>query len=336
MACQKACASLQLGQNALEALTVAIKVLENSPLTNAGIGSNLTMNGEVECDASIMDGSSSSFGAVAAVSGIKNPIVVSKKLLQLQSTSRSFGQVPPMILCGEGAHDWAIKHGILGISPKSMISEASMKAFRRYSSYLNNEGGTKMFKIDHEDECVMDTVGGVCLDSNGYICAGVSSGGILMKYPGRIGQAAIYGSGCWASNAIKNSPIACSSSGCGEELIKTSLCKECWQLCTTSKTDGVSILQELLKKKFIESPFLCENDDKQAGIILLKSRFNKEPEKQSLEIDFSWGHTTRSMAVGCMAVTDRMPQFFVSRLKKEKSGGSLIHTQSIVKQFSLA
>lgn len=45
-----------------------------------------------------------------------------------------------------------------------------------------------MFKIDQEDDCVMDTVGGVCLDSNGYICAGVSSGGILMKYPGRIGQ----------------------------------------------------------------------------------------------------------------------------------------------------
>lgn len=81
--------------SALDAITIATMVLEDSPLTNAGYGSNLTWNGSVECDSSIMDGSNMHFGGVGAVSGIKNPITLAKLLCEKQNLKMAFGRVPP-------------------------------------------------------------------------------------------------------------------------------------------------------------------------------------------------------------------------------------------------
>ena len=83
------------GSGALDAAVEATIVLENSPLTNAGYGSNLTFDGKVECDASVMDGSTLNFGAVGAISGVKNPVDVAKHLCQQQSVSISHGRIPP-------------------------------------------------------------------------------------------------------------------------------------------------------------------------------------------------------------------------------------------------
>lgn len=86
---------MKSGENPLDAVVEAVMVLENSPLTNAGFGSNLTIDGTVECDASVMDGSNLQFGAVGAVSGIKNPILLAKRLCQQQSIKISYGRIPP-------------------------------------------------------------------------------------------------------------------------------------------------------------------------------------------------------------------------------------------------
>lgn len=83
------------GGSALDAVVKATVVLEDSPMTNAGFGSNLTMNGTVECDASVMDGSSLQFGAVGAVSGIKNPVLLAKRLCEQQSVKFAYGRIPP-------------------------------------------------------------------------------------------------------------------------------------------------------------------------------------------------------------------------------------------------
>ena len=81
--------------NILEAVVDAVIVLENSPLTNAGYGSNLTFDGKVECDASVMNGSNLQFGGVGAITGVKNPIQVAKCLCELQTKNIGHGRVPP-------------------------------------------------------------------------------------------------------------------------------------------------------------------------------------------------------------------------------------------------
>lgn len=86
---------MQNNGSALEAVTVATMVLEDSPLTNAGYGSNLTWNGCVECDAGIMDGSTMNFGGVGAVSGIKNPISLARLICEKQHFKMSLGRIPP-------------------------------------------------------------------------------------------------------------------------------------------------------------------------------------------------------------------------------------------------
>ena len=84
------------GATALEVVTDATAVLEDSPLTNAGYGSNLTWDGHVECDASVMDGSTLHFGAVGAVRGVKNPVKLAEHICKKQSCNvLALGRIPP-------------------------------------------------------------------------------------------------------------------------------------------------------------------------------------------------------------------------------------------------
>ncbi|XP_043368034.1 threonine aspartase 1 isoform X10 [Dermochelys coriacea] len=122
-ACQKAIEKLQAGALATDAVTAALIELEDSPFTNAGMGSNLNLLGEIECDASIMDGKSLNFGAVGALSGIKNPVSVANRLLcEGQKGKLSAGRIPPCFLVGEGAYRWAVDHGIPACSPGIMTT----------------------------------------------------------------------------------------------------------------------------------------------------------------------------------------------------------------------
>lgn len=82
----------------LDAATIATAILEDSELTNAGYGSNLTFTGDVECDASVMNGSDRNFGAVGAVSGVKNPVCLAKKICCNQNEKMKLGRIPPW--CG--------------------------------------------------------------------------------------------------------------------------------------------------------------------------------------------------------------------------------------------
>ncbi|XP_068042411.1 threonine aspartase 1 isoform X5 [Anomalospiza imberbis] len=122
-ACQKAIEKLQAGALATDAVTAALIELEDSPFTNAGLGSNLNLLGEIECDASIMDGKSLNFGAVGALSGIKNPVSVANRLLcEGQKGKLSAGRIPPCFLVGEGAYRWAVDHGIPACPPGIMAT----------------------------------------------------------------------------------------------------------------------------------------------------------------------------------------------------------------------
>ena len=110
-ACDAGIREFQAGKSSIEAVQSAIQVLEDSEFTNAGFGSNLTMDGTVECDASLMSGSNMRWAGVASCSNVQNPICVAKRLFDSQDDSRGCGLVSPILLSGEGLKSWAKLQG---------------------------------------------------------------------------------------------------------------------------------------------------------------------------------------------------------------------------------
>ncbi|XP_074845467.1 threonine aspartase 1 isoform X4 [Carettochelys insculpta] len=292
-ACQKAIEKLQAGALATDAVTAALIELEDSPFTNAGMGSNLNLLGEIECDASIMDGKSLNFGAVGALSGIKNPVSVANRLLcEGQKGKLSAGRIPPCFLVGEGAYRWAVDHGIPACPPGIMTTRFSLAAFKRNKRKLElaEKVETDLIHLKkrrqssekENDSGTLDTVGAVVVDQEGNVAAAVSSGGLALKHPGRVGQAALYGCGCWAENIGIHNPYS-----------------------TAVSTSG--------------SPFLASEDGVLGGVIVLRScRCSADPgslqEKQTLLVEFLWSHTTESMCVGYMSAQDGKAKTHISRL----------------------
>ncbi|XP_041369355.1 threonine aspartase 1-like [Gigantopelta aegis] len=139
VACTAAMQCLKSGNNAVDAVTKAVKMLEDSPCTNAGVGSNLTLEGSVECDAGVMDGKSLTFGAVGSVSGVKNPVALAHKLVLVQLEGLlSLGRIPPSVMVGEGARQWACQHGLQCVSTDSLITDTSRKTYNRYKRKLDS------------------------------------------------------------------------------------------------------------------------------------------------------------------------------------------------------
>ncbi|KAM0889606.1 hypothetical protein ACQ4PT_027564 [Festuca glaucescens] len=144
-ACLAAAAVLREGSGtSLDAVAAAIRVLEDDPITNAGRGSSLTESGRVECDVSIMDGSTGTYGAIGAVQGIKNPIQVALHLAKEQMMGPSLlGRIPPMFLVGDGAYKWAKDKGIDLVGSTSeennsqwLVTKNAKAQWVKYSSLL--------------------------------------------------------------------------------------------------------------------------------------------------------------------------------------------------------
>ncbi|NXJ61560.1 TASP1 aspartase, partial [Rostratula benghalensis] len=308
-ACQKAIEKLQAGALATDAVTAALIELEDSPFTNAGLGSNLNLLGEIECDASIMDGKSLNFGAVGALSGIKNPVSVANRLLcEGQKGKLSAGRIPPCFLVGEGAYRWAVDHGIPACPPGIMATRFSLAAFKRNKRKLElaEKVETDLIQLKRRrqsnekenDSGTLDTVGAVVVDQEGNVAAAVSSGGLALKHPGRVGQAALYGCGCWAENTGAHTPYS-----------------------TAVSTSGIYYFYKYFKKVaiFLCSPFLANEDGVLGGVIVLRCcRCSAEPEssqeKPTLLVEFLWSHTTESMCVGYMSAQDGKAKTHISRL----------------------
>ncbi|KAM5163535.1 threonine aspartase 1 [Mantella aurantiaca] len=329
-ACKKAIEKLQAGDLATDAVTAALVELEDSPFTNAGMGSNLNLLGEVECDASIMDGKSLSFGAVGSLSGIKNPVLAANKLLfEGQKGKLSAGRIPPCFLVGDGAFKWSVDHGIPTCPRDIMATKLSLAAFKRNKRKLElaEKVETDFIQIKkrrqssekENDSGTLDTVGAIVVDQDGNVAAAVSSGGLAMKHPGRVGQAALYGCGCWAENTGVHNPYstAVSTSGCGEHLVRTILAREC--SLALQAEDAHQALLESMQNKFIGSPFLANEDSILGGVIVLRScrcssKIDSTGDKQALLVEFLWSHTTESMCVGYMSAQDGKAKTHISRL----------------------
>ena len=178
---------IEQGGSALDAAEAAVVALEDNPLFNAGTGSTLNSFGKVEMDAAIMEGGSLRAGAVAAVSGIKNPIKLARRILE---------DGRHVMLAGEGALLFAREIGFPQVDPDELIVAREKKRW------------------DH------GTVGCVAFDWNGNLAVATSTGGIFNKLPGRVGDSALLGCGTYA-----NEFGAVSCTGHGEAIMRVVLAK---------------------------------------------------------------------------------------------------------------
>ena len=199
---------LESGLDALEAVTIAVEMMENEPLFNAGIGSVIAADGSVTMDASIMRGSDSAAGSVVNVTKIRHPVRAAKIVLDNNW---------PVMLNGAAADDFAIKNGIEEVEQEWLITDLRKAQWQKWKDAKSRPGSTDeddTAMLDHDEG--MGTVGAVAIDKNGILAAATSTGGMTGKPDGRIGDTPIIGAGTWADQTV-----AVSCTGVGEAFIRT-------------------------------------------------------------------------------------------------------------------
>ena len=189
--------------SALDAVEAAVRVLEDHPFFNAGVGSVLTTGGQVEMDASLMEGRAGRAGAVAAVGRIRHPVSAARAVME---------RTEHVLLVGPAAEVFATESGLELVDPASLVTEGRQMALER--ARAGNET-----RLDHEGE---GTVGAVALDASGSMAAATSTGGVTNKRPGRVGDSPVIGAGTWASDAT----CAVSATGHGEAILRTAFAHE--------------------------------------------------------------------------------------------------------------
>ena len=196
---------LKDGGSSLDAIQVAITLMEENPLFNAGKGAVFANNGRNELDASVMIGSTGKAGAVAGVTTIKSPIAAARAVME---------QSDHVLLMGEGAEQFAKAKGLKIVDNSYFHTDARwndlQRAKARQMEALQSAG-----QLDIPVNERMGTVGAVARDQKGIITAGTSTGGMNNKSYGRVGDAPIIGAGTFA-----NSMVGISCTGWGEYFIR--------------------------------------------------------------------------------------------------------------------
>ena len=197
------------GGSSLDAVVATIRVLEDSPLFNAGRGAVFTAEGTNSLDASIMYGPTLEAGAVAGVETVRNPIELAREVLE---------ESVHVLLSGEGAQAFAARQGIELVEPSYFYTE------RRWRSLQRAQEAEKH-----------GTVGVVAIDQDGAIAAGTSTGGMTNKRWGRIGDSPIIGAGTYAGASC-----GVSSTGWGEYFIRNVVA---YDVCARMKYKGIPLNQ---------------------------------------------------------------------------------------------
>jgi L-asparaginase / beta-aspartyl-peptidase len=199
---------LAQGESALDVVEYCVTLLEDDPLYNAGRGSVLNAEGRVEMDAALMNGSDLRAGAVACISQIRNPIALARKVME---------QGDHVMLAGEGALAFA-KYCQVALYPDDyFITPARIKQLQEAQ-----EAGR--ITLDHErvkPSQKLGTVGAVACDIHGNLAAATSTGGLVNKRWGRVGDTPVIGAGVFADNET----CAISATGYGEQFLRTVLSK---------------------------------------------------------------------------------------------------------------
>jgi beta-aspartyl-peptidase (threonine type) len=198
-AAAEALAVLLRGGSAVDAVELAVRILEDDPTYNAGTGACLTAAGDVELDAAIMDGETLRCGAVASVRDVRNPIALARGVMDSS---------PHVLLVGAGASELARRLGIPAVENAALVTprqRARWEAARAAEAPAPSHG----------------TVGAVARDARGHLAAATSTGGTAMKLPGRVGDTPLVGCGTFADDAL----AAVSCTGDGERIIRVTLAR---------------------------------------------------------------------------------------------------------------
>jgi L-asparaginase / beta-aspartyl-peptidase len=212
--------ALRAGASSLDVVEQAVRVLEDSPLFNAGRGAVFNARGEHELEASIMNGRTLAAGAVAAVQGIANPVTLARWVME---------RTPHVFLQGEGAMTFAQSQGMPIEPPDYFYSEHRYKAWEaaRRGADRSEEHGT---------------VGAVALDLAGDLAAATSTGGLTNKPPGRIADSSVIGAGTYASNAS----CAVSCTGHGEYFLRATVARDIAALVEYGGQDAAAAARQII------------------------------------------------------------------------------------------
>lgn len=199
------------GGSALDAVQAAIVLMEDDPAFDAGYGSYLTRDGEVELDASLMDGRTLDAGAVAGVQRVKNPIRLARRVLESEHT----------FLIARGAEQFAQEVGIPLIDNAELRAPAAIAKWKQSVANPPPPPSAKYVPASFDYRSGGGTVGCVAVDRNGNVAAGTSTGGMNFKRAGRVGDSPLIGCGVYADDQLGGA----SATGWGESITRVVLCK---------------------------------------------------------------------------------------------------------------
>lgn len=237
-------AVLEAEGSSLDAVMAAVRIMEDSPLFNAGKGAVFTHDGKNEMDAAIMDGATKNAGAVAGITRVKNPITAAYAVMV---------HSPHVFMVGEGAEQFAQEQELEMVDPSYFRDE---KRYEQLMKVIDAEkqalDHSSLLKLEMEDPYFKDrkygTVGAVAVDSKGNIASATSTGGMTNKRYGRVGDVPIIGAGTYADNAT----CAVSATGHGEFFIRAVVAHE---IAAQMKHAGKSLAkaaEDVVMKQLVE------------------------------------------------------------------------------------
>lgn len=209
-------AILARGGSALDAVTETVRLLEDDAHFNAGRGAVFTYDGEIELDASIMNGQSRSAGAVAGVSTTRNPVLLARRVMEAS---------PHVFFSRKGADRFAAEQGLEQVDPDWFATPERRRQWQEFRAR----------KVSHFDiDMKYGTVGAVALDMTNHVAAATSTGGLTGKRWGRIGDSPVIGAGTYADDRA----CAVSATGVGEYFIRIGVAHE---ICARVRLKGESL-----------------------------------------------------------------------------------------------
>ena len=212
---------LQRGGSSLDAVEAAINVMEDDSLFNAGRGAVVTADGRIELDAAIMDGATLNAGAVAGLHHVRNPIDLARAVME---------RSPHVMMIGEGAETFARTQGLQFVDEDYFWTANRRRQWERMRQQDSARGA--LYSVP--DERKWGTVGAVALDRAGNLAAGTSTGGMMMKRFGRVGDVPIIGAGTYADNRS----CAVSATGHGEFFIRHTVARS---ICALMQYGGMPL-----------------------------------------------------------------------------------------------
>ncbi|MBX3727473.1 MAG: isoaspartyl peptidase/L-asparaginase [Xanthomonadales bacterium] len=221
-------AVLAAGGSSLDAVTVAVVMLEDSPHFNAGRGAVFNAEGRNDLDAAVMTGHDRRAGAVAGLTRTRNPVLAARAVME---------HSPHVFMIGAGAEAFARARGLERAGPAWFRTEAR---WQQYLDAREREGerrraSGRQAAVSGRAADYYGTVGAVALDRNGHVAAATSTGGMTLKRFGRVGDVPVLGAGTWAEHAC-----AVSATGWGEMFIRAGAGHE---ICARVRLAGQSLAE---------------------------------------------------------------------------------------------